>query len=64
MEHLAPNQTGGVLDVVGVPDPEFTHTVGSSSTNYPSGVESVEAANAGFSIAEVDNTSIWWGFPQ
>ena len=62
---LAPNQTGGVLDVVGVPDPEFTYVAGDSSTNYPSGggIGGV-AVSAGFSIEEVDNTGIGGGFPN
>ena len=62
---LAPNQTSGVLEVVGVPDPEFTYVASNSSANYPSGggIGGV-AVNAGFSIDETDNSGSGGVFPN
>ncbi|MGB1662240.1 MAG: hypothetical protein ACPHJW_08905 [Planctomycetota bacterium] len=62
---LAPSQVGGVLDVIGVPDPEFTYVAGDSSTNYPSGAGiGGVSVNAGFSITEVDNSALGGVFPN
>ena len=62
---IPPSQNNGTLEVVGVPDPEFTYSAGTASSNYPSGggIGGV-TVNAGFSIAEVDNSSAGGNFPN
>lgn len=62
---IPPTQNNGTLEVVGVPDPEFTYSGGNSSANYvaSAGIGGV-SINAGFSIAEVDNSSIGGIFPN
>ena len=62
---IAPTQNNGTLEVVGVPDPEFTYSAGNASANYPAGggIGGV-ALNAGFSIAEIDNSGIGGIFPN
>ena len=62
---ITPVQNNGSLSVVGVPDPEFTYSAGTASANYPAGAGiGGLALNAGFSIAEVDNSAAGGIFPN
>jgi len=62
---IAPSQNNGTLDVVGVPDPEFDYIAGTVGTNYPAdaGIGGI-SVNAGFSIAERDNSALGGIFPN
>lgn len=62
---VAPQQNSGILEVIGVPDPEFTYVAGDSTANYPSGAGiGGVSVNAGFSIIEVDNSALGGLFPN
>ena len=60
---LAPNQNAGTLDVVGVPDPQYTYSAGSTSANY-NPADGNASATVGISIAETDNSGLGAPFPN
>jgi len=60
---LAPTQNSGAVDVVGVPDPEFTYATADQTVSY-NGDSGSGNFTATASIAEVDNSSLGAPFPN
>ena len=60
---LAPTLNNGSLDVVGVPDPEYTYSAGSASANY-NPADGNASATVGISITETDNSGLGAPFPN
>ncbi|MBA4683887.1 MAG: hypothetical protein H2076_02655 [Planctomycetes bacterium] len=60
---LAPTQNAGTLDVVGVPDPEYTYSAGSVAASY-NPADGNASATVGISIAETDNSGLGAPFPN
>ena len=59
----APTQNSGAVDVVGVPDPEYTYSVASQTVSY-NGDSGVGNFSASASIVEVDNSALGAPFPN
>ncbi|MAJ29387.1 hypothetical protein CBD41_08280 [bacterium TMED181] len=60
---LAPTQNTGTLNVVGVPDPEYTYSAGSASAGY-NPADGNASASVGISITETDNSGLGAPFPN
>ena len=60
---LAPTQNAGTLNVVGVPDPEYTYSAGSASAGY-NPADGNASATVGISITETDNSGLGAPFPN
>jgi hypothetical protein len=60
---LAPTQNAGTLDVVTLPDPEYTYSAGSVSASY-NPADGNASATVGISIAETDNSGLGAPFPN
>ncbi|MGB1772141.1 MAG: hypothetical protein ACPHP7_07895, partial [Planctomycetota bacterium] len=60
---LAPTQNSGTLNVVGVPDPEYTYSAGSASAGY-NPADGNASATVGISITETDNSGLGAPFPN
>ena len=54
---VTPTQNSGSVDVVGVPDPEYTYNAGESSANY-NPADGNASASVAISIAETDNSGL------
>ena len=63
---VPPVESNGILDIIGVPAPEFNYIAGSSTgNNYPAGSGiGGQTFNVGFSIEEVDNSASGGLFPS
>ena len=60
---VTPTQNSGSVDVVGVPDPEYTYNAGESSANY-NPADGNASASVAISIAETDNSGLGAPFPN
>ena len=60
---IPPTQNSGAVEVVGVPDPEYTYAVSDLSVSY-NGDSGVGSFSATASIVEVDNSSLGAPFPN
>mgnify|MGYP001175101084 FL=1 len=60
---LSPAQNSAAVDVLGVPDPEYTYTSGSGSANY-NPADGNASATVAISIEETDNSGLGANFPN
>ena len=60
---IVPAQNSGNVDCVGVPDPEYTYSAGSTSAGY-NPADGNASASVDISIAETDNSGIGAPFPN
>ena len=60
---IPPGQNSGSVDVVGVPDPEYTYNAAKSSANY-NPADGNASASVAISITETDNSGLGAPFPN
>ena len=60
---VPPVQNSAAVDVLGVPDPEYTYTAGNGSANY-NPADGNASATVAISIGEVDNSGLGGTFPN
>ncbi len=62
-QSVAPSQNSGSVDVVGVPDPEFTYHAEDASGNYNPG-DGNASVSVAISLSETDNSGLGAPFPN
>ncbi|MAJ29388.1 hypothetical protein CBD41_08285 [bacterium TMED181] len=60
---VPPTQNSGSVNVVGLPDPEFTYSAGNAAANY-NPADGNASVSVGITISEVDNSAVGAVFPS